>query len=133
MSNDRPASGSRWEPPADRADPEPPGAPFDPEPLGRPADAGSGAPVAHRLRIGMRSRLRLVAAVAGLLLLGGAGGFWLGHTTAPSPTTGAAAGVGAHQHRDRGGDGDRYGPNGGAQAPGGDSVQAPGATSGTGA
>lgn len=104
MNTDRPASGSRWEPPADPADPADP-----------TAMAWSGAPPTARPR---RGRARLAAGAAGLLVLGGIGGYWLGHATGTPP---AGAGVGTHQHRDRGGldDGGQAPDDGPAPALGG--------------
>ena len=187
MSNARPASGSRWEPPADPADPGLSSRPVEAEPdasapipsadigpetaadttktaadatettadatteaVATPHDASGFAPLSYDATAwsaaspttagfpARHGRVRRAVAAAALLLLGGVGGFWLGHTTAPGPTA-ATAGVGAHQHRDRGGDGDRFAPNGdgqapgaGPQAPGNGSAQAPGAAPGTG-
>lgn len=74
------ASGSRWEPAADKqaVAPETAGPiPYDPVPGYVPATESETRPSTGRLR----TRLGLAAAAVGLVALGGAGGFAIGHAT----------------------------------------------------
>ena len=146
MSNDRPASGSRWEPHADPPDPasqagafasgdaRPPEATTEATTAPHPAAPPWSAPAPTSPGpLARRGRVRLVAGTAGLLVLGGIGGFWLGHATAASPGPGSVPGIGAHQHRDHLGDRDGNAPgsngdanNGGVGGTTGGGIPAPG-------
>jgi hypothetical protein len=76
MSNDetQPASGSRWEQPADPS-PAPPAT----QPVTPPAPVPAYAPAPQRHS---RGRLLLAGGAVGVALVAGAGGFALGHATA---------------------------------------------------
>ena len=80
MSNDetQPASGSRWEQPADPSPAQPATQPATP-PANQPAAVPAYAP-APQLR--SRGRLLLAGGAVGVALVAGAGGFALGHATA---------------------------------------------------
>jgi len=140
VSNDRPSSGSRWEPsPSSSADlPAPPAdALHDAAALPTTALAADAPPSPRGRPRGVR--VKLAAAAAGLLVLGGLGGYWLGHTTAASAEAGAGPGIGAHPHRERGGPGrDMQGPgpqspDGAASGPAAGGAPAGGTTSGSSA
>ncbi|TVT23413.1 hypothetical protein FNH05_33025 [Amycolatopsis rhizosphaerae] len=137
---EQPHSGSRWEPSpapssgeaqenaretaslnaAGTVGEEPPVPPVWPEAASVPTGTAAAVPVADpAAKAAKTARLRrqglFAAAVAGLLLAGGAGGFAIGHATAG---TGGTAGTGIERQRgghpgfDRDGDGDGYGGRG---------------------
>lgn len=144
MSNDLSPSGSRWEPfssprpvlahPDDRPDDRPEGVITDdraearaPHPVyditSTPTHAVAGPPG----RKGVRRAVVLVAAAAGLVLAGGAGGYAIGHATGGTTAAGidgGAGGFGGDRHRVGGkAPGDGQGglgvPDGGALPQGG--------------
>ena len=113
--NDTPASGSRWEPPADAdgATPTPAEAPPSPtEPLASAAEppAVPGEQPRPRRRGG---RAVLAAAGAGLILAGGIGGFAIGHATAGDGQGTAVSDAGSSTDADE--DGFPHGPRDGGR------------------
>lgn len=124
-------SGSRWEPPSGDGEPFPADRPT--------AELHDPAPQTDRSRAGNTRRATLAGVGAGLFLIGGAGGFAIGHAAGGSDATGtttssfdqngpASGGTGeggfgqdrTGQRPDFDGDGDRGLP------PGGDDGQLPG-------
>jgi hypothetical protein len=110
--NDAPHSGSRWEPhPWDGVHP-----PSDPTPALPSAATAAAEGTATGRRTGWARRGVLAGAGAGILVIGGVGGFAAGHAFAGSDGAGIPAGGG---HFDRHDGGDRFDgvPPGGGSAP----------------
>jgi hypothetical protein len=131
--NDTPASGSRWEPPADAEGATPPPAEAPPSPT-EPL-ASSAEPPADPVgvtRPGRRGgRAVLAAAGAGLILAGGIGGFAIGQATAGDGQGTEVSDAGSSIDADEDGfpDGPREGGRGGRpDFDGDDPGMTPGAT-----
>jgi hypothetical protein len=105
--NDAPRSGSRWEPQTGDGDHHP----IDPA-----GDDAGGPSATGPRRTGRARRALLAGAGAGILVIGGVGGFAAGHAFAGSDGAGIPAGGG---HFDRHDGGDRFDgvPPGGGSAP----------------
>jgi hypothetical protein len=122
MSHDVAASGSRWEPAAPTTSNDP-GTELAPDARRAGGDepttaVSASAPRPSSTRGRRRGRRALAAGAAGLLLVGGAGGFAIGRATATTIDPAATAGAVGHRHGDEYGSGRPRGDDG-STGPGG--------------